>query len=135
MIWSALGSGPSDTSNSWNCEGLMTAPGSAVHVILVIASVISPSSDLIGVESFVVSVVAVQPATGRSDTDAIGVSGGRFTSTFVVFALSVSFGTRKATLVYPPWTAELGLTVTCAEAGTAKPSAPAAAAASTTPAR
>jgi len=36
------GSGPADTSNSWNWPGLMAASAAAVQVILVIASVISP---------------------------------------------------------------------------------------------
>jgi hypothetical protein len=71
----------------------------AFHVILTIASVMSPSSLLIGVASFIVSVVAVQPSSGLSDTDAIGVSVGRFTSNAVVLAVSFSFGTRNATLV------------------------------------
>ena len=99
IIWPDFGSGPSETSNSWNWPGLITEPASAVQVIFVTASVMSPSSDLIGVASLVFSVTAVQPGSGLVETDAIGWSAGRVTSSLVVFALSFSLGTRKVTLV------------------------------------
>ena len=100
MTWSTSGSGPSETSNSWNWPGLISAPAVAVQVIFVMASVISsPSSVLMGVASLVFSVTPFHPASGLSETDAIGVSVGRLTSSLVVEAVSLSLGTRKATLV------------------------------------
>jgi hypothetical protein len=70
----------------------------AVHVIFVTASVtVSPSLVLIGVASLLVSVVAVHPGTGMIDTEAIGLSAGRLTSSLVVEAVSLSVGTRNAT--------------------------------------
>src|SRR5262249_9066379 len=70
--WLTFGSGPSETSNSWNCPGLMAEAASAVQVIFVIASVTSPSSVLSGVASLVFSGLAVHPFRGLTDTDAIG---------------------------------------------------------------
>jgi hypothetical protein len=68
-------------------------------VIFKMASVISPSSVLIGVASLLVSVVAVQPWTGLRPTEAIGLSVGMATSSLTVLALSFSLGTRKVTLL------------------------------------
>src|SRR5262249_41684754 len=76
--------------------------------------------------------VAVHPTVGLTDTNPIGASCGRSTSTAVVVALSFSLGTRKVNFVNPPWVAFDGFTVTCAEAGeaasTSAASAPATAA-------
>ncbi len=60
-----------------------------------------------------------EPATGRSDTDATGASAGRFTSSLVVDASSLSFGTLNVTVAYPPCVTLSALTPTCAEAGAA----------------
>jgi hypothetical protein len=93
-----FGSGPSDTSNSWNWPGLMVASALAVQVIFVTASVIGVPCASIGWASFDLTAAMVQPATGLSDTEANGVSAGRLTSTLVVPAVSDSFGTRNVTL-------------------------------------
>ena len=53
---------------------------------------------MIGVASALVVVVAVQPGTGRTETEAIGWSTGMSTSMAVVEALASSFGTRNETL-------------------------------------
>jgi hypothetical protein len=95
----AAGSGPSDTSNSWNWPGLTAAPVLAVHVIFETVSVISASCTLIGVASLDRTATASQPGTGLTETEATGASAGRFTSILVVSALSVSFGTRNVTFV------------------------------------
>src|SRR5262245_34609422 len=98
----------------------MPPPAAAVQVIFEIVSVWLPSSVLIGAASFVFSVVKVHPAVGCTLIDAIGLSVGMVTSSFVVDASVFSFGTRNVSFVYPPWSADFGLTVTCADAGAAK---------------
>ena len=71
-----LGSGPAEMSNSWNWPGLIPASGAAVQVILVTASVISPSSLLIGLSRFVLSACTVQPGSGLVDIfRGLGVDG------------------------------------------------------------
>jgi len=66
-----------------------------VQVISETASVIVPSSVLMGVLSLVVVTFAVQPACGVTRTPRTGWSVGRKTCTFVVLAVSSSLGTRK----------------------------------------
>src|SRR5438045_5350840 len=96
----------------------------AVHVILLTTSLISsPSSVFTGVLSLVVPTAAVQPGIGIVDTDAIGLSVGIATSSFVVEAVSLSVGTRKAIRAKLPGpTGSLAFTVTWALAAEAKPS-------------
>jgi hypothetical protein len=50
------------------------------------------------VASLAFSATAVQPGIGRTDTDANGVSLGRFTSSLVVAAVSLSVGTLNVTV-------------------------------------
>src|SRR5689334_18250368 len=92
---SVSGSPSSATGNSWNCPGLIPASAEfAVQVIFETASVtVSPLSVLIGVASLVVSVVEVQPGTGATASDAIGLSVGTATSSLTVDAVSLSVGT------------------------------------------
>ncbi len=123
IIWSFSGSGPIETGNSWNSPGLIPAPAAAVKVSLPTTSVTWLPCTFSGVASLRFSTATVQPGTGMVDTDATGASSGRFTSSLTVDAVSLSFGTRNATRPYPPWVAEFGLTVTCANAGPAMPSA------------
>src|SRR5690606_20333444 len=106
------GRGPSDTSNSWNSPGLISAPALAVQVIFEVTSVTGAPCTSMGVSRVVFSVTAVQPAVGLTETEAMGASGGRKTSSLTVDALARSFGTRKATLVKLPCSAVRGLTVT-----------------------
>src|SRR5215813_7543735 len=97
----------------------------AVHVTwLMTSETWSPSSVVIGGESFVLATVTVHPGKGIIDTDAIGRSNGSTTWTFTVDAVSLSFGTRKVTLPSPPCVASSELTVTCAEAAAANPTTP-----------
>ena len=81
------------------------------------------------------STCAVQPATGLTETNAIGAFSGIVTSSLTVPAVAFSLGTRKLSLAKPPWVAVLGLTVTCADAAPAKPRTATAVTATTVPAR
>ena len=82
--------------NSWNSPRRDAAGRpSAVQSISVTASVMSPSSVMIGLASFVVVSVNVQPGIGCTSTDAIGVSVGSCSFSPVVLAVSLSVGTRK----------------------------------------
>ena len=67
-----------------------------------------------GSSSVRVSMFAVQPGTGFTDTLAIGASSGMLTSTLVVFVSSVSFGTRNEIFVKLPFGASSGFTDTWA---------------------
>jgi hypothetical protein len=103
-VWSALngsestlsGSGPKETGNCWNCPASIFPP---VQVISLTAESTVPSSVFSGVASLVVVTFAVHPGTGWIDTDAIGWSVGRKTSSLTVDALSSSSGTLKATVL------------------------------------
>src|SRR6185312_2001063 len=93
----SVGSGPIETSNSWNWPGAIVPP---LQVIVETAFVISPSSDLSGVASLASVTLTVQPGVGRTETEVIGWSDGRWTSSFVVSAPCCSLGTRNDTLLY-----------------------------------
>ncbi len=95
----SVGSGPSETRNSWNWPGATFTPASAVQVILATASLTSLPWTLIGLSSLAFSTVEVQPGSGWVRTEASGWSSGRLTSSFTVPAASFSFGTRKSTAV------------------------------------
>jgi len=56
ISWPDSGSGPSETSNSWNWPGLIAAPGCAVQVIFETASVISAPSVSIGVLGLIYAI-------------------------------------------------------------------------------
>src|SRR6266516_4617037 len=105
--------------NSANPPGLIALVVlAAVQSISDTASVICPSSVWIGVASFAVWVVNVQPGWLSTRTDAIGVSVGNFTLSPVVLADSLSVGTRKMIVAsLPPRVAPGAVTVTCAAAG------------------
>ena len=82
----------------------------------------SPSSVLIGLASFDVTWVCVQPGIGSTSTDAIGVAVGSCTVSPTV-SFSSSTGTRKViSWSLPPRTAPGAATVTCASAGAASSS-------------
>ncbi len=68
---------------------------SAFQSISDTASVMSPSSVTIGLASLTVVSVKLQPVTGCTRTDAIGVSVGSCTFSPVVLAVALSVGTRK----------------------------------------
>jgi hypothetical protein len=68
----------------------------------------------------VVVVVAVQPGTGLTLTNANGVSAGSWTFSAAVFAVSLPPGMRKVISPKPPGAASGELTVTCAGAGTVR---------------
>src|SRR3954453_17815689 len=92
-------------------------PGSAAHSTTETASVVSlPSSSLIGGSSAVRVRVAVHPGTGWVLTEAKGGSVGRWARTFTVLSVSLSLGTLKTILPYPPAAASGDDTPTCAEA-------------------
>ena len=86
---------------------------------------ISPSSVLIGVASLDVVIDAFHPGGGSADANA--KPSGIWTCTFVVFASSVSFGTRTFSTANAPSGMTLGWTVTWAPAvaGRARARAPA----------
>src|SRR5579875_2056724 len=108
--------------NAPNSPGVSPWPLSAVQSISETASVMSPSSVLIGVVSFTVFWTWVQPATGSTSTDAIGVSVGNCTFSPTVSAF-FSTGTRNViSWSPPPCTAPGALTVTCADAAPARAS-------------
>jgi hypothetical protein len=113
---SLSGSGPALMEKDWYSPGLMPAPGPAVQVISLTASVIVAPSASTGGFSVLVVVVAVQPGTGLTLTNASGVSVGDCTRRLVVEAVSLSVGTRKVTSPNPPGAASGELTETCAEA-------------------
>ena len=118
---SVSGSGPSDSSNSWNSSGAITPPS---QVIRATASVIClPSSSVTGVVSARRSMVKRHPGVGRMVTDGTTASSGKATSSLVVLALLSSLGTRKASFTKAPFVASRGLTVTWAVAGAARPTA------------
>src|SRR5215207_6428971 len=113
---SASGSGPPLNEKLWYSPGGMPAPGSAVQVISVIASlIVAPSASTGGVSSPVV-VVAVQPGTGLMLMKARGVSLGSWTRSEIVDAVSLSVGTRRVSSPNPPAAASDELTETCADA-------------------
>src|SRR5438034_8945190 len=122
MILSVSGSEPSATGNSRNWPGLIAVSGEfAVHVTLLTISLTSPSSALIGVASLVVWADTDQPAIGVVATEGTGLSVGNATSSFVVDAVSLSVGTRKAIRASPPACAGPPSIVTWALAAGAKP--------------
>jgi len=101
----------------------LTPPAFAVQSISATASVMSPSSVLIGLASLTVFCVCVHPGIGRTSTPAIGVSVGNCTCRPVVEAVSLSVGTRNViTASEPPLVAPGALIVTCADAGAASAS-------------
>ena len=111
-----VGSGPAEIVKSWNSPGAIAPPD---HVSFDTASVIVPSSVLIGFASVVVSADHVHPGIGCTLTNAIGLSVGNVTSSFTVLAVLLSLGTEKLKTLKLPFLATSGLMVTWAPAGTA----------------
>src|SRR5882724_10859338 len=99
-------------SNSPGCS----PPAVAVQVIVLTASVTSPSSVCTGLASVVVSAAAVHPYIGWVLTDAMGFLVGNNTSNFTVLAVSSSLGTLKLNTASPPFGALEGVMLTCAAA-------------------
>ena len=93
--------------------------GGAVQVIRWTTSVTGSPKASSGFGGVPLVSCAVQPGCGLTRTEAIGVSAGKAISILVV-ATSFSVGTRKVSLVKPPWVAPGPWTVTCADAGPAR---------------
>src|SRR3569833_152939 len=110
----SVGSGPSEMANCWNRPGAIFPPD---QVIWVTASVISPSSVLIGRSSRPLATSIDHPGVGCTDTDAIGWSVGRYSCTLVVSASASSLGARPSKAPYPPGSAVFGAAVAWAAAG------------------
>src|ERR1700722_326151 len=119
----APGSESHEIAKSWNCPGRICPPDQVTSETAVLKV---PSSVVTGLGNLIVFTVAVQPGTGRTSSWAIGCVVGICTSILTVFALASSFGTWKVSSVVDPAGTESGVTVTCAKAGAAKSSTPAA---------
>ena len=117
--------------NSPNSPGL-SPPAVAVQSISLTASVTCPSSVVIGVASFEVFSVCVQPGIGATSTEAIGVARGSCS-----FNRPSRPASRRALGGDQLFAAALGracaVTVTCAQAGAARATSAASTAASIAP--
>src|SRR4030088_2640802 len=99
-----------------NSPGLIVPP---VHVTVCTASDTVPVSVLVGGDTGAFCTAKVQPGMGSTLTSPIGWPAGNAICTWVVSALSISFGTEKVSWENPPAGASAGLTVTWAHAGAA----------------
>lgn len=103
-VWIALktmssafsGRAPKETGNCWMKPGSMPL-SSAVQVTLETASEICRPCTSRGLASLLLVTVIFQPSTFCGITEESGASAGKLTSSWVVEALSRSFGTRKLT--------------------------------------